>query len=121
MPSIQTPAYPPVEHASPFLPPLIQRTPELVWEKVTAWPYWSEIQRVAQKEYGISQVAFNQLLPEYQKFLTIILMGYQGVGMFSGEVDKVETIPFWGLTAVLPKCSPTEINKKDLPFSPVHE
>lgn len=89
MPSIQTPAYPPVEHASPFLPPVSERTPEVVWKAVSHWPYWGEIQQVAQKEYGISPESFVQLLPEYQRFLTIILLGYQSVGMFSGEVDKL--------------------------------
>ncbi len=87
--SIQSPTYPPFENLNASLPALPVRSTELVWQAVCMWPYWGEIQKVAQKEYGISENSFDQLLPEYQKFLTIIMMGYQGVGMFSAEVDKV--------------------------------
>lgn len=89
MPSIQSPDYPPFEDPNTSLPALPARNTELVRQAVCMWPYWGEIQKVAQKEYGISEESFKQLLPEYQKFLTIILMGYQGVGMFSAEIDKV--------------------------------
>lgn len=90
MPSIQSPAYPPFENLTASLPALpAQRTIDLVWRACTTWPYWGEIQKVAQKEYRISKEAFEQRLPEYQRFLSIIMMGYQGVGMFSGEIDQI--------------------------------
>ena len=53
------------------------------------WEHWHDIQIGAEKEYGMSQEEFERLLPEYQRFMGLIALGYRGLGMFSTEVDKI--------------------------------
>lgn len=57
--------------------------------QIQNWPHWSEIGLVAQKEYGVSQEEFHTLLPEYQRFMALIAVGYKGLGMHSEAIDKV--------------------------------
>lgn len=56
---------------------------------IQGWTHWNEIQLGAEKEYGMSKAEFERLLPEYQKFMGLIALGYSGLGMFSSEVDKI--------------------------------
>jgi hypothetical protein len=90
MPSVSTPDYPVViENATPALPPVEERTLAIVMPALESWPYWSDIRAVAEKEYGIELDRFDALLPEYQRFLALNMLGYSPVGMFSVGVDKV--------------------------------
>lgn len=57
-------------------------------ECIQQWKHWNAIQQVAQREYGISHRDFNELLPEYQKFLVLAGLSH-GMGMFSSRVDKL--------------------------------
>jgi hypothetical protein len=52
------------------------------------WPHWAEIQRGAQKEYGMTVEAFYNVLPEYQRFMALNA-GYRGLGMLSEQVDQI--------------------------------
>jgi hypothetical protein len=56
--------------------------------RIQAWAGWEDIGHVAQKEYDISQAAFEQALPEYQKFLALLKFHF-GLGIFSEQVDKI--------------------------------
>lgn len=89
MPSVSTPAYPSVTLPVTFLPPLPERTPETVMPCIQAWPHWYEIKRITIKEYGMEQEKFDVLLPEYQCFLGLIMLGHGPLGMFSIDVDKI--------------------------------
>lgn len=89
MPSVSTPSYPSVTLPVTLLPPLPERTPETVMQHVEAWPHWYEIRRIALKEYGMDAEKFEGLLPEYQRFLGLILLGHGPLGMFSFDVDKI--------------------------------
>lgn len=90
MPSVATPEYVvEIVNFTPALPPLPERTPAMVMSAITSWPYWSDIKAVALKEYGIGPAQFDALLPEYQRYLGLILLGYSPLGMFSFDVDKV--------------------------------
>jgi len=89
MPSVSTPAYPSVTLSVTLLPPLVERTPEIVMQQIEAWPHWYEIKRIALKEYGMEPEKFDTLLPEYQRFLGLIMLGHRSLGMFSFDVDKV--------------------------------
>ncbi|MBV9690024.1 MAG: hypothetical protein JO202_09960 [Ktedonobacteraceae bacterium] len=58
--------------------------------QIQQWPYWEEIGKVAFKEYGMTAEQYVEVLPEYQRFLTLILLDtYPGLGMFSQRVDNV--------------------------------
>src|SRR5205823_9869631 len=39
--------------------------------------------------YSIEVEHYKALLPEYQRFLALIILGHRGLGMFSADVDKV--------------------------------
>jgi len=60
-----------------------------ILQKIQQWPYWNEIVLVAQKEYGLSPDKFLVLLPEYQRFLTLIMLGNQTVSMCNEQIDKL--------------------------------
>lgn len=53
------------------------------------WEYWDEIQMGAEIEYNMTREEFDELLPEYQKFMALVALGYRQLGMFSSRVDKV--------------------------------
>jgi hypothetical protein len=57
--------------------------------QIQNWPHWHEIGLVAQKEYSVSPEEFQVLLPEYQRFMTLIALGYKHMGMHSDVVDQV--------------------------------
>lgn len=90
MPSVATPTYP-IEIVNPaaLLPQEQKRTITQVMDAIEQWPYWSEIKAVAWKEYRIKPKKFDALLPEYQRFLGLIMVGYGPVGMFSVPIDKM--------------------------------
>lgn len=56
---------------------------------IQEWEHWDEIGKVAHKEYAMSAEDFQCLLPEYQRFLGLIIAGHHGLGMFSADVDKI--------------------------------
>ena len=89
MPSVATPAYR-IEIVNPVaLLSSSERTMPSVLQAIETWPYWSEIKAVAEKEYRIKPEKFDALLPEFQKFLGLIMVGYGPVGMFSMPIDKL--------------------------------
>ena len=53
------------------------------------WKYWDEIQVGAEKEYAMPKERFKMLLPEYCRFMGLIVLGYRGLGMFSNEIDTI--------------------------------
>lgn len=65
------------------------RTPSVVLSAIQAWPHWEEIGKVAKKEYGVEEEQFKALLPEYQQFMGLIIVGYHGLGMFSADIDRI--------------------------------
>jgi hypothetical protein len=90
MPSVATPEYPIVlVNPTPTLPFIEERTATQVMQTIQAWPNWLDIKRVAYKEYGTNPTLFDQLLPEYQRFLGLIFLGYAPLGMFSRPVDEI--------------------------------
>lgn len=64
-------------------------TPQQVLCVIQSWEHWDRIGRVAQKEYGVFPDEFALLLPEYQKFIGLIVLGHRGVGMFSERIDRI--------------------------------
>ena len=89
MPSVSTPLYPSITLPITLLPPLNERTPEAIMPLIEAWPHWHEIKRVALKEYQMESSRFDTLLPEYQRFLGLFMLGYSPLGMFSFDVDQI--------------------------------
>ena len=89
MPSVSTPSYPSISLPVKLLPPPAARTPETVMPQIAAWPHWYEIRRIAFKEYEMDPATFNRLLPEYQRFLGLVMLGHNTLGMFSLEVDQI--------------------------------
>lgn len=90
MASVATPEYVvEILNPTPALPPVAERTPAMVASAIESWPYWSDIKAVALKEYGIASEQFDALLPEYRRYLGLIMLGYSPLGMFSFDVDKV--------------------------------
>ncbi len=90
MPSVSTPALLLNSvYTSPQLPHVQERTAEGVLTTIEAWPYWNEIERVVAKEYGMPRATCRELLPEYQKFLALILLGHSPLGMFSAAIDQI--------------------------------
>jgi len=53
------------------------------------WEYWDEIQIGTEIEYSMTREEFEKVLPEYQKFMALIVQGYTELGMFSSSVDKI--------------------------------
>lgn len=90
MASVSTPESPViVVNSTPALPPVVERTPAMVMSAIESWPYWLDIKRVAHKEYGMEPEKFDALLPEYQKYLGLIMLGHTPLGMFSFDIDKI--------------------------------
>ncbi|HXR66819.1 MAG TPA: hypothetical protein VN729_12880 [Ktedonobacteraceae bacterium] len=90
MASVSTPDSPVViVNPTPTLPSVSERTPAMVMSALESWPYWLDIKRVARKEYGMEPEKFDALLPEYQRYLALIMLGYTPLGMFSFAVDKI--------------------------------
>lgn len=90
MASVATPENPVViVNPTPALPPVADRTPAMIMSAIKSWPHWSDIKAVALKEYGIESEKFEALLPEYQRYLGLAMLGYSPLGMFSFDVDKV--------------------------------
>lgn len=56
---------------------------------IMCWEHWDTIQRIAEKEYHVPSGEFAKLLPEYQRFLALIALGHENLGMFSEAVDKL--------------------------------
>ena len=56
---------------------------------IQSWEYWDEIQIGTEIEYSMTREEFNELLPEYQKFMALVAQGYTHLGMFSSGVDKI--------------------------------
>ena len=74
MPSVATPEYPVViVNLTPALPPVPERTPVMVMSAIESWEYWLDIKCVALKEYGMEPEKFDALLPEYQRYLALIM------------------------------------------------
>ena len=65
------------------------RTPGVVLSSIQVWPHCEEIGKVAKKEYGVSAEQYNALLPEYQRFMALIIGGHHGLGMFSAAIDQL--------------------------------
>jgi hypothetical protein len=57
-------------------------------KRIEAWQGWYDIERIASKEYGMTTTMFQEALPEYQKFMTLVALGYP-VGMFSRQIDML--------------------------------
>lgn len=90
MASVATPDYVvEIVNQHPALPPVAERTPTMAMSAIESWPYWVDVKRVALKEYGMAPEKFDVLLPEYQRYLGLILLGYSPLGMFSFDVDKL--------------------------------
>lgn len=91
MASVATPEYPvTIVNSAAILSEMPkERTPAQVMEQIEAWPFWIDVKRVAHKEYGMKPECFDHLLPEYQRFLGLILLGYTPLGMFSRPVDEI--------------------------------
>jgi hypothetical protein len=90
MASVATPDYPVViVNPTPVLPPVPERTPAMCLSAIESWEYWQDIKRVAFKEYGMQPEKFDALLPEYQRYLALIMLGNTPLGMFSFDVDKI--------------------------------
>jgi hypothetical protein len=53
-----------------------------------SWPHWSEIARGAEKEYGMTQEEYAGILPEFQRFMSLLKV-FPGLGMLSERVDIV--------------------------------
>jgi hypothetical protein len=66
-----------------------EHTLDVVLSALQAWPHWEEIGAVAKKEYGLSEERYNELLPEYQRFMALIILGHHGLGMFSAAIDQI--------------------------------
>ncbi|SRR5579884_2876129 len=64
-------------------------TPQETFAAVKKWEHWETIQQVAAKEYDLSPAEFDELLPEYQKFLVLAGTSSGGMGMFSNRIDKL--------------------------------
>jgi hypothetical protein len=56
---------------------------------IQSWPHWNDIRLVAQKEYHMSPEEFHHLLPEYQRFMTLIALGYKHLGMSNEAIDHI--------------------------------
>ncbi|GER87886.1 hypothetical protein KDW_20480 [Dictyobacter vulcani] len=56
---------------------------------IQSWQHWDEIGLVVAKEYYVTSKDFAVALPEYQKFLCLAVMGYEGLGMYSNLVDML--------------------------------
>ena len=65
--------------------PAIQQVFE-TFTGMQAWPHWREIAGGAAKEYGVSQVEFEQVLPEYQRFMALSV-AFPGLGMLGPRID----------------------------------
>lgn len=90
MSSVATPDSPVViVNPAPAPPPVAERTPAMVMSAIESWEYWLDIKRVAHKEYGMKPEKFDALLPEYQRYLALIMLGHTPLGMFSFDIDKV--------------------------------
>jgi hypothetical protein len=63
--------------------------PQMVLKSIQHWEHWETIGHVANKEYGITTEEYQRLLPEYQKFLALIIAGHRGLGMHSEVVDRL--------------------------------
>lgn len=66
-----------------------EQTVDAVLFKIQQWDGWSAIQKGAAKEYDMPEQDFYFILPEYQKFMGLIALGYRGIGMWSQKVDLV--------------------------------
>lgn len=85
----------PVEHA--VYPPFVDRDGKLITveqgqamrKQIQQWPYWEYIGAVAKKEYALSEERYRELLPEFQKFMCLIVLGINGLGMFDVEIDNI--------------------------------
>lgn len=64
-------------------------TVDAILVKIQQWDGWIAIQKGAAKEYGMSEQEFYAILPEYQKFMGLIALGYRGIGMWSQKVDLI--------------------------------
>lgn len=67
----------------------IQANPYDILAHIATWPHWPTIQRVAEKEYNVSAEEWAKLLPEYQKFFVLIILGHTGIGLYSNEIDQL--------------------------------
>jgi hypothetical protein len=65
------------------------RTIDTVLLEIQQWDGWKAIQKGAAKEYGVAEKEFYTILPEYQKFMALIALGYRGLGMWSQKVDLI--------------------------------
>jgi hypothetical protein len=63
--------------------------PEDCLTAIRNWEYWDEIQIGAEIEYSMTREEFDELLPEYQRFMALVAQGYTQLGMFSSGVDKI--------------------------------
>jgi hypothetical protein len=66
-----------------------QTTIALTLSALQSWEHWGAIRQVAEKEYQMPGEVFDRLLPEYQRFMGLIALGYHGLGMFSASVDTI--------------------------------
>lgn len=91
MPSVSTPDFPVAlaRNPQPVLQAIEERRAPHVLAVVQTWPYWEEIEAVALKEYGMDREAWQQYLPEYQRFVTLAFLGLSPLGMFSRQVDEI--------------------------------
>ncbi len=56
------------------------------FKAMQTWPHWSEIARGAEKEYGMSREEFNEVVPEYQRFMALSA-AFPGLGMLGERID----------------------------------
>lgn len=75
-----------------------------ILDPIASWEHWDTIQLVAQKEYGVTTAEFAEALPEYQRFLGIILAGNTGVPMHREQVDKIWHSHILSTTLYVPFC-----------------
>ncbi len=66
-----------------------EQTVDAILFKIQQWDGWIAIQKGAAKEYSMPEQEFYLILPEYQKFMGLLALGYRGIGMWSQKVDVI--------------------------------
>jgi hypothetical protein len=69
--------------------PITVEQGQTMLHRIEQWPHWQYIGDVAKKEYRLSAERFSELLPEYQKFMCLMLLGVKGLGMFNADIDNI--------------------------------
>jgi len=66
-----------------------EQTVDTILFRIQQWDGWIAIQKGVAKEYSMPEREFYLILPEYQKFMGLLALGYRGIGMWSQKVDVI--------------------------------